>query len=504
MRAPLCALALVALVAFQASHASKTPTLDLSGLGISSADSFQLLYAAAEAVSEVNAAIGLPADLTAGLSDPPPPRTEEHAILSQPVVTKADGDELPYFRAVRQWRPLRRRARLSQQQPVASQPPQQPQPPVTAFDGAASPFTEAVRSGRRAPRPSCRAAGRPAGRPLTRTTDARRRCRLPQGPCPEVYRLRSDPLRLDPSSTGCMRTQCTIRVHATVPENCAALPGPYPTIVIFSGFEVQARFYNTIADRLATWGYSVIQVSRATVGRRPGGAGHRQGPQNLRCRGIAPLSLSEAPPRRLRCCFSSQLADRAPSCACLQYDRPYNGAIVPPSEQETAYFPEILGWVADANATQGSPLYGAFSAKPGGIIGQASQPAGRRAARWAWSAGLGAGSAPRAALPRAASGRGPRTLHIHRSLRSRACIRPPLASAGAACAWHPPWLGRRRQPHPPTLIPALPGERRHSMGGGLASIVAGQYPDRVAAVALLDPVDYTQLSNRVARQYLNE
>lgn len=272
MRA-LCALALVAVVAFQASHASETTKLDFSGPGLSSADSFQLLYAAAEAVSEVNAALGLPADSTAGLDDPAPPRTEEYAVVSQPVVTKADGGELPYFRA---------------------------------------------------------------------------------GPCPEVFRLRNEPLRLSPSSTGCMRTQCTIRVHATVPENCAALPGPYPTIVIFGGYEVKARFYDTIADRLATWGYSVIQ-----------------------------------------------------------YDRPYNGAIIPPSEQETAYFPPILGWAAGANATQGSPLYGAFSAKPGGIIG-------------------------------------------------------------------------------------------HSMGGGLASIVAGDNPERVAAVVLLDPVDYTQLSRRVARQYLNE
>ena len=42
----------------------------------------------------------------------------------------------------------------------------------------------------------------------------------------------------------------------------------------------------------------------------------------------------------------------------------------------------------------------------------------------------------------------------------------------------------------------------HSMGGGLASIVAGLDPAGIDGVVLLDPVDYTQQSRRVARTFL--
>ncbi|KAL4436632.1 hypothetical protein ABPG75_003771 [Micractinium tetrahymenae] len=44
----------------------------------------------------------------------------------------------------------------------------------------------------------------------------------------------------------------------------------------------------------------------------------------------------------------------------------------------------------------------------------------------------------------------------------------------------------------------------HSMGGGLTAILSGILQEGVGAAVMIDPVDYTQLSLRVARQYLAE
>ena len=43
----------------------------------------------------------------------------------------------------------------------------------------------------------------------------------------------------------------------------------------------------------------------------------------------------------------------------------------------------------------------------------------------------------------------------------------------------------------------------HSMGGSLAAVAAGSYPQTVATAFLMDPVDWSFGSERVSSQYLS-
>ena len=56
--------------------------------------------------------------------------------------------------------------------------------------------------------------------------------------------------------------------HASiVGRDPAALPhrsAPFPTALMFAGYGVTAAHYASIADRLATWGYAVIQANMAS------------------------------------------------------------------------------------------------------------------------------------------------------------------------------------------------------------------------------------------------
>ena len=64
---------------------------------------------------------------------------------------------------------------------------------------------------------------------------------------------------------------CQTTLTVTMPaDNCGgAVPMPYPTIYMISGFECIPAMYSDIADRLASWGYAVIQVRGCPAGIVP-------------------------------------------------------------------------------------------------------------------------------------------------------------------------------------------------------------------------------------------
>ena len=222
-----------------------------------------------------------------------------------------------------------------------------------------------------------------------------------QGPCHSIQRCPGLPLQLSPAQTGCVgQQQCAITLTATLPsgvwsrmgsrdnDNPFACSGPYPTVLLFSGYQVASQYYKDIADRLASWGYAVVQ-----------------------------------------------------------YDRPLPPAWTPPNDQEITYPPQVS------------------QSLPGPSLG----PVVCLGCAWKLA------SSSSSCLPM-----------IHPGMQILAWAAAANASAGA------PFGG---------LFGPLAGVVGHSMGGGLAAVAAGAL--RPAAVILLDPVDYTQLSPRIAREGLS-
>lgn len=81
------------------------------------------------------------------------------------------------------------------------------------------------------------------------------------GPC--VYMQQNLPLTF-PSSTGCVAAlgQCSTTLTVTIPANCTSGPQPpYPTVLMFAGYQVPTRYYHSLAGTLAKNGYAVIRVT---------------------------------------------------------------------------------------------------------------------------------------------------------------------------------------------------------------------------------------------------
>ncbi|GBF95133.1 hypothetical protein Rsub_07717 [Raphidocelis subcapitata] len=65
-----------------------------------------------------------------------------------------------------------------------------------------------------------------------------------------------------PSSTGCRLNECLLKVIVTLPSGGDGCPaGPYPVVWFFSGFSSRAGFYSYLANRLASYGYAVVQYN---------------------------------------------------------------------------------------------------------------------------------------------------------------------------------------------------------------------------------------------------
>lgn len=140
------------------------------------------------------------------------------------------------------------------------------------------------------------------------------------------------------------------------------------------------------------------------------------------------------------------------------------GLYTPPSEEESLYWDQLLAWRASANYSwmeTPSSLAGQFAVGPVAVVGH-SMGGGERGWLGCW----------------VASQPGPPAQRVH----------PPTA---------PP---SRTATHPAPLAPLAP----LSFRSGLASIHAGLQGSQVGAVALLDPVDFTAFSRRVARRFLAE
>lgn len=68
-----------------------------------------------------------------------------------------------------------------------------------------------------------------------------------------------------PTSTGCISalSQCETTLTVTIPANCsndAGLKAPYPTVLMFAGYQVPTRYYQSLVLSLAQQGFAVIQV----------------------------------------------------------------------------------------------------------------------------------------------------------------------------------------------------------------------------------------------------
>ena len=85
-------------------------------------------------------------------------------------------------------------------------------------------------------------------------------CTVQEAPCSPLPQTL--PLSF-PTSTGCIAAlgQCSTTLTVTLPANCTqSLQPPYPTVLMFAGYQVPTRYYHTLADVLAQNGYAVIQV----------------------------------------------------------------------------------------------------------------------------------------------------------------------------------------------------------------------------------------------------
>lgn len=81
-----------------------------------------------------------------------------------------------------------------------------------------------------------------------------------------MYSRQSLPLAL-PTSTGCIGAlgQCSTTLTITLPGNCTdGLQAPYPTVLMFAGYQVPIRYYHSLAEALAQSGFAVLQVHRHT------------------------------------------------------------------------------------------------------------------------------------------------------------------------------------------------------------------------------------------------
>lgn len=77
-----------------------------------------------------------------------------------------------------------------------------------------------------------------------------------------VYSQQSLPLTL-PTTTGCFGAlgQCSTTLTMTLPGNCTdGLQAPYPTVLMFAGYQVPTRYYKSLAEALARSGFAVMQV----------------------------------------------------------------------------------------------------------------------------------------------------------------------------------------------------------------------------------------------------
>lgn len=80
------------------------------------------------------------------------------------------------------------------------------------------------------------------------------------GPCTSQ---RYEKLTVLPPSAGCKLNECAFKLLVTRPTAGAAggacPQGPYPVVWFFSGFASRAGWYSYLADRVASYGYSVVQ-----------------------------------------------------------------------------------------------------------------------------------------------------------------------------------------------------------------------------------------------------
>lgn len=120
-------------------------------------------------------------------------------------------------------------------------------------------------------------------------------------PCSDLQQ--SVPLSV-PASTGCISAlgQCETTLTITVPANCSGAEleqAPYPTVLLFAGYQVPTRYYQSLVLSLAQNGFAVIQYERA--------------------------------------------------------------AVLPAAEVESAYFEPLMQWRSAANSTSDGPYYGMFA-----------------------------------------------------------------------------------------------------------------------------------------------
>ncbi|KAL3135985.1 hypothetical protein ABBQ32_007025 [Trebouxia sp. C0010 RCD-2024] len=116
-----------------------------------------------------------------------------------------------------------------------------------------------------------------------------------------MYSQQSLPLAL-PTTTGCLGAlgQCSTVLTMSLPGNCTdGLQAPYPTVLMFAGYQVPIRYYNSLAEALARSGFAVMQYERSGV--------------------------------------------------------------MPTAEVESAYFEPLMQWRSSINSTADSPFFGMFA-----------------------------------------------------------------------------------------------------------------------------------------------
>lgn len=86
------------------------------------------------------------------------------------------------------------------------------------------------------------------------------------GPC-AVQKVAAGP-QIMPGSTGCKLKACLLKVTVTLPQTgqaagSACASGPFPVVFFYSAFQTPSASYKAYANRLASYGYAVVQYDTA-------------------------------------------------------------------------------------------------------------------------------------------------------------------------------------------------------------------------------------------------
>ena len=168
---------------------------------------------------------------------------------------------------------------------------------------------------------------------------------------------------------------------ALVRVGCRA--APFPAAVLFNGYGVTSDHYRSIANRLASWGYAVIQVEPSQCVLRPK-------TNDAQCWQICTSSafclflcqwnflfthwlLYPGTPSRKTCICLRHIIMYAPAihpslfiispfkqgCVCFQYDR--SDTTPPSNDVELTYFDAIIKWRTAVNGSVDSQYGGKFA-----------------------------------------------------------------------------------------------------------------------------------------------